>query len=241
VIRSTGLNRDRGSEQRGPDLLVVDDCRLSRDGLVALIQRDFRPMTVRAVEDTNSLLSSLDNQLPDVILLNLASFDSYSMMQVAHQRSHDSKLIVLGVSEHDEAQILACAEAGVNGYHLRNASLSDLADLIEGVMVGDCPCSPRVAAFLLNRVASLAADSHPSRTAYALTQREIQIVRFLEMGLSNKEIATHLSIEVGTVKNHVHSLLAKLGVRRRAHAAAVLRGRTERGGSPEVGMVFGAH
>ena len=78
---------------------------------------------------------------------------------------------------------------------------------------------------LLRRLAVLAADGRSNRNVLALTERETQIVQLLELGLSNKQIAAQLCIEVTTVKNHVHSLLAKLGVRRRAHAAAVVRGR----------------
>jgi DNA-binding NarL/FixJ family response regulator len=212
-----------------PDLLIVDDCRLYRDGLAVIIAREYGPAAVRTAHDTDSMLRALDERRPDVILLNLASFESRSVMQAAHTHSPQSRLIVLGVCEDDEAEIVACAEAGVSGYHLRTGSLADLVQLIGSVIAGESPCSPRVTALLLRRLAAVAVDGHSDSRELALTQRETQIVHLLELGLSNKEIAAHLCIEVATVKNHVHSLLAKLGVRRRAHAAAVLRGRTSVG------------
>jgi DNA-binding NarL/FixJ family response regulator len=212
-----------------PDLLIVDDCRLYRDGLAVIIAPEYGPAAVRTAHDTDSMLHALDVRRPDVILLSLASFESRTVMQAAHTHSPQSRLIVLGVCEDDEAEIVACAEAGVSGYHLRTGSLADLVQLIGSVIAGESPCSPRVTALLLRRLAALAVDGHSDSRELALTQRETQIVHLLELGLSNKEIAAHLCVEVATVKNHVHSLLAKLGVRRRAHAAAVMRGRTSVG------------
>jgi DNA-binding NarL/FixJ family response regulator len=209
----------------GPDLLVVDDCRLYREGLATIMVERYGPAAVRTAHDADSLLRALNEQCPDVVLLNLASFDSHALMRAARARAPQSRLIVLGATEDDEGEIVACAEAGVSGYHLRTGSLTDLVQLISSVIAGESLCSPRVAALLLRRLAVLGADGRSDSKVPALTQREIQIVHLLELGLSNKEIATQLSIEVATVKNHVHSLLAKLGVRRRAHAAAVLRGR----------------
>jgi len=209
----------------GPDLLIVDDCRLYRDGLAAIIAREYSGGTIRTAYDTASMLQALDHCCPDVILLNLASFDCHALMRAARACARQSRLIVLGVSEDDEGEILACAEAGVSGYHLRTGSLTDLVELIASVVAGGSLCSPRVTAILLGRLAALAADGRSNSRVLTLTQREIQIVGLLELGLSNKEIAARLCIEVATVKNHVHSLLAKLGVRRRTHAAAVLRGR----------------
>jgi DNA-binding NarL/FixJ family response regulator len=209
-----------------PDLLIVDDCRLYREGLSAILARQYAAGAIRTAHDTSSLLRALEDRCPDVILLNLASFDSHALMRAARTHSPQSRMIVVGASEGDEGEIVACAEAGVTGYHLRTDSLPDLVHLIAGVIAGESLCSPRVTALLLRRLAVLAADGHSDRKELVLTQRETQIVHLLELGLSNKEIAAQLCIEVATVKNHVHSLLAKLGVRRRAHAVAVMRGRT---------------
>jgi DNA-binding NarL/FixJ family response regulator len=210
----------------GPDLLIIDDCRLYRDGLAEIIARECSHVAVRTAHDAASMLRALGQRCPDVILLNLASTDSRALMQTARAHSPQSRLIVLGVCEDDESEIVDCAEAGVSGYHLRTASLAELVQLIGSVIAGESLCSPRITALLMRRLAVLAADGRSDNKVLALTERENQIVQLLELGLSNKEIAVRLCIEVATVKNHVHSLLAKLGVRRRAHAAAVMRGRT---------------
>lgn len=213
----------------GPDLLIVDDCRLYREGLAAILAHQYGPGSIRTAQDMNSMLRVLDDRRPDVILLNLASFDNHALLQVARSHAPQSLLIVVGASEEDEGEIVACAEAGVSGYHLRTSSLTDLVHLISSVIAGESVCSPRVTALLLRRLASLAADGRSDSKALILTQRENQVVRLLELGLSNREIAAKLCIEVATVKNHVHSLLAKLGVRRRTHVVAVMRRRANVG------------
>jgi DNA-binding NarL/FixJ family response regulator len=133
------------------------------------------------------------------------------------------KVIVLGVSEDDEAGIVACAEAGVAGYHLRTEALDDLLGLIGRVAVGESSCSARVSSILLRRLSALAQQRPPMAKEVVLTAREAQILRMLEMGLSNRDIAAELCIALHTVKNHVHSVLTKLGVGTRAEAAARFR------------------
>jgi DNA-binding NarL/FixJ family response regulator len=83
--------------------------------------------------------------------------------------------------------------------------------------------SPRVSGMLLRRLSALAAQQQPVANEAALTPREVQILRMVELGLSNRDIADRLCIAVHTVKNHVHSLLTKLGVSTRFEAAALSR------------------
>src|SRR5258708_26522839 len=108
-----GMNSARTD---GADLLIVDDCRLYREGLAEDIARECSQVAVRTAHDTASMLHALHQRCPDVILLNLASSDSSALMQTARAQTPQSRLIVLGVCEHDESEIVACAEAGVSGY-----------------------------------------------------------------------------------------------------------------------------
>lgn len=211
-----------GASSCSVSVLIVDDCTLYREGLAAIIPSESAVADVRAAHDLGSLHASIGSCTPDVILLNLASIGSRTLLSTARTISPESRLIVIGVSEDDEEQIVACAEAGVAGYHLRTESLHDLLQLIQAVAMGETKCSPRVTAVLLRRLSALAARHRPASTVLTLTAREDQILRLLHVGLSNRQIATRLCIEVHTVKNHVHSVLVKLGVRTRAEAAAVL-------------------
>ena len=109
------------------------------------------------------------------------------------------------------------------GYVGRGDSLEDLVAAVESAARGELHCSPKIAGSLVRRVAILAAGRAVVSLQGRLTSREREIARFLEKGLSNKEIATALCIEVATVKNHVHNLLEKLNVHRRTHVAGAVR------------------
>ena len=92
------------------------------------------------------------------------------------------RIIVLGASENDESEIVACAEAGVAGYHMRTDSLEDLLVLIRKVAAGESSCPPRVSAILLRRLTALASRRQPAAKELVLTAREAQILRMLELG-----------------------------------------------------------
>src|SRR3982751_1489966 len=115
-----------------------------------------------------------------------------------------------------------CAESGPRGYVPRDQSRDELVEVLKSAARGEALCSPQVAAALLKRVAGLATDG-PDEPAVALTRRERGSAMLVERGLSKKEIAKRLVIEVPTVKTHVHTLLEKLNATRRADAAAWVR------------------
>jgi two-component system nitrate/nitrite response regulator NarL len=127
-----------------------------------------------------------------------------------------------------EGDVIACAEAGVACCLTADASIDDLVAAIASVARGEAPCSPWTAAVLTRRVAALAGEQRaparaPEPATARLTARELEIVELVDRGLTNKEIARELCIELPTVKNHVHRILEKLGARRRADAAALIR------------------
>jgi DNA-binding NarL/FixJ family response regulator len=104
----------------------------------------------------------------------------------------------------------------------RDASVDDVVRVLQTVAQGWTAWSPKVAEALLNRLASVARSNHAPGSR--LTSREREIFALIDRGLSNKEIATELRIELPTVKNHVHNVLSKLNAARRGEAAAMLRG-----------------
>jgi DNA-binding NarL/FixJ family response regulator len=133
-------------------------------------------------------------------------------------------ILALALSPQSEQEIVETAEAGICGYIPPDASIEDLMEAIERASRGEMMCSPRVAGTLARRIATLASGRGPLATSASLTARETEVVELLEIGLSNKQIARRLSIRLATVKNHVHSILAKLNVKRRGEAVAALRG-----------------
>jgi len=96
------------------------------------------------------------------------------------------------------------------------ASVADLLDLIDGIARGEQVCPSRIAGSLLRRLAAQGLDRAPVAEAQPLTRREQEILRLVGAGLSNKDIARRLSINLGTTKTHVHNVLGKLHLQRRA-------------------------
>jgi DNA-binding NarL/FixJ family response regulator len=209
-------------------VLIVDDYTLYREYLAAVIASN-GSATPCVAWDLSSLVGAFEDSMPRVVLLNAATRDSAYLLRQTLKMNPTAQVIVLGMSEDDELEIVACAEAGVAGYHMRSESLEDLLLLIRKVAAGESLCSPRVSAILLRRLSALASQPQPAAEEPVLTAREAQILRMLELGLSNRDIAGRLCIAIHTVKNHMHSLLAKLGVSTRAEAAALSRtiGETE--------------
>lgn len=211
------------SHQR-PDakILILDGCTLQRENLAAVFAANGSSMPAVAW-DVPSLRAAVDVTSPDIVLLNMLTSENVNLLSSIRETCPHAKVIVVGISEDDESEIVACAEAGVAGYHLRTESLNDLFVLISKVFDGESLCSPKVSTILLKRLSSLAAQRQPEAKELVLTAREIQVLRMLEIGLSNRDIAERLCIALHTVKNHVHSILGKLGVSTRAQAVAVSR------------------
>jgi DNA-binding NarL/FixJ family response regulator len=203
-------------------ILIVDDCTLYRENLAVALSANGASST-HAAWDMASLLSAFEACKPDVVLLSMSTKDSSALLHAMIEARPDVKVIAVGVWEGDESTIVASAEAGVTGYHLRDESFADLLLLIREVVEGESVCSPKVAAVLLRRLSALASARKPDMGELVLTARELQILALLEIGLSNREIANQLCIALHTVKNHVHSVLGKLGVSTRAQAVAASR------------------
>jgi len=208
--------------RQGPTCLIIDDSRLHRENLAAVLMRYGRPESAVAW-DFPSVCAALADAAPDIVLVNMDTRDNVTLLRSVRAQCPAAKVIAIGVPEDDEAAIIACAEAGVVGYHLRGESVEDLLALMSRVDRGESSCSPRVSAILLKRLSALAAQRHVGEKELVLTTREIQILRLLELGLSNGDIADRLCIALHTVKNHVHSILGKLGVSTRVEAAAHAR------------------
>ena len=218
---------------RDARILIVDDCTLSRECLAAIFALEVR-VPPSAAWDLRSLMSALEENAPSVILVNIETRDCAVLLRQALDVSPNARVIVLGISEDDESAIVACAEAGVAGYHFRTEPLDGLLVLIRKVAAGESVVSPRISGMLLRRLSALAAQRQPVANETVLTPREAQILRMLELGLSNRDIAAQLCIAVHTVKNHVHSVLTKLGVNSRAEAAAFSRTVSTPSGTQEL-------
>lgn len=214
-------------------ILIVDDCVLHRDSLAAALAANGTPAACCAW-DLLTLATAIRDIPGCLMLLNIATRNSEALLRTALATDPDVRVVILGVSDDDDDGVIECAEAGATAYHTRTESFEELLDVMGKVAAGEPSCSPRVSAILLRRLAALASERQPDVQELVLTAREAQILGMLKMGLSNREIAAQLCIAVHTVKNHVHSLLTKLGVRTRAEAAALLHPTNYAVATPEI-------
>lgn len=141
------------------------------------------------------------------------------------ERDPSAKILVIGLRESEQA-ILKYVEAGVDGYVLRDNSVDTLLQKIRAAAQGRALVSPDIAHAIMSRLTELAQLFSRVETALddpvELTPREQEVLDLVGEGLTNRQIADRLYIEVGTVKNHVHNILQKLEVSSREDAAAYL-------------------
>ncbi|MEU4219225.1 response regulator transcription factor [Actinoplanes sp. NPDC026623] len=201
-------------------VLVVNDLRILRDHLITRLRAQPNVSAATGAADAEDAAGLLSAEGFAVVLVSLTTPGSLEICRAA--AGAGSRVIALGVTT-DEDEAVACAEAGVTGYVLRHEPDEALFSVLATVGRGEISCPPPVAAALMRRMGR-GRDAGPPNGIGRLTAREREILGLIDRGMSNKEIAKLLFIEVRTVKNHVHNLLEKLSVRRRGEAAAVLRG-----------------
>jgi two-component system nitrate/nitrite response regulator NarL len=210
-------------DELGPvRLLIVSDIRLHRESLVQCLAH-FSGLTVVAQSSSSpEALHAVVESRPEVILLDIGSERSLELAALLNREKPTMKIIAYGVHDREQ-EVIACAEAGVGGCFPWDGSLSELAAAVIGSRRNEMCCSPKAVTALFRRVASLARLVPPEPSVSPLTGREIEILSHIARGLSNKEIAQQLNIEVPTVKNHVHNILEKLQVTSRHHAVRRMR------------------
>ena len=201
-------------------IFIVANIRLYREGLARCLLNEHEIVGMAA--EGREALQAVADLHPDVVLLDMATLESVAMIRAIAEIAPGTRVVALALPE-TEVHVISCAEAGIAGYLPCDGSLADLRSAIRNVVHGETLLSPRMTASLLRRIATLAAERPPETERPELTFRELEIVDLIDQGLSNKQIARHLVIEEATVKNHVHNLLTKLGVHRRAEAAAIVR------------------
>jgi two-component system, NarL family, nitrate/nitrite response regulator NarL len=210
-------------------VLILTEVGVYRDGLARLLTRDRRFEVVGVAAGVKEALAALEEVGPDIVLLDMPAPAGANAVRALLAAAPQVKVVALAVPE-VERDVLAFAEAGAAGYVAREGSMEDLVAVVESVSRGEVLCSPGIAATLLRRVGAVARGGAKETSDGRLTARELDVLRLIEEGRSNKEIARALSIALPTVKNHVHSILEKLNVHRRTEAAA----RARRHGLPRL-------
>jgi len=215
-------------------VLVIEDNRLVRDGLAALLdaQPDFK--VVAAAEGANAGLLQVRETKPHVVLVDaaLGNHDSHRLVESVKKEAPQSKVIVMDLLPAQE-DVIAFIKAGANGFIVKDATIEDFVRTIRSVAEGADVVPPALTGTLLSHIVDQAVTRSTAAVleAVQMTKREREITTLIAEGMSNKEIAQRLNIATYTVKSHVHNILEKLALHSRLQIAAHAH---KSGASPSV-------
>jgi DNA-binding NarL/FixJ family response regulator len=205
------------------DVILVDDQTLVRQGIRSLLALAADIRVVAEAADGEEALAVIAATKADVVLLDvrMPKKTGIEVLEALRARGADTRAILLTTFD-DDAVALAGIRLGARGFLLKDVSLEQLTDAIEVVAHGGTLFSPAITERVLRGLERIAPRFEASSLPEPLTKREIEVLRLMAGGSSNREIADALGTAEGTVKNHASSVFAKLGVRDRTRA--VLRG-----------------
>jgi len=206
-------------------LLLVDDQRLMLDGLKLLLEIESDLTVVGEAADGQEALDAYASVQPDVVLMDIRmpGMDGVEATRRILARWPDAKIIILTTFDDDE-YVFEGLRAGALGYLLKAVSGEELARAIRTVAAGGALIDPSVTRKVVEAFTRIAGPPPSSLAsspilAEPLTERELEVLRLLADGLSNREIAQRLYLAEGTVKNYVSNILGKLDARDRTQAA----------------------
>ena len=204
-------------------VLLLDDQGLFREALATLLGLHSQLEIVGEAGDGEAGVALAQTLRPDVVLMDLRMPGMSGVEATRRLRSlvPEARVLVLTTFEDDD-EVLAAIEAGAAGYMLKASPAEKLVEAICTVMRGGSPLEPSVASKVMAELARLSrrqSEERCQRLADPLSTRELEVLRALCEGLSNKEIGSKLGLTEGTVKNHMTQVLSKLGVLDRTQAA----------------------
>jgi DNA-binding NarL/FixJ family response regulator len=203
-------------------ILLVDDQRLMREGLRVLLALEPDLEVIGEAEDGAAALRAYEALQPDVVLMDvrMPGMDGVEATWRLRERWPKARIVILTTFDDDE-YVFEALRAGALGYLLKDVSGHDLAQAVRTVAAGGALIQPSVAAKVVAEFARMAPPAREVDAGLAepLSEREVQILRLLAGGLTNRQIAERLSMAEGTIKNYVTNILGKLGARDRTQAA----------------------
>jgi two-component system nitrate/nitrite response regulator NarL len=201
-------------------VLIIDDHALFRSGIKSVLQRQADFVVVDEAGDGLEGVKRAKQSGPDVILLDLhmPGISGLEALSLLADEAPTAQVVMLTVSE-DTDDLLDALRAGARGYLLKNIDTEFLLDSIRRAAQGESVMSPHMAARLADAMRVLAGAGTASSAAGKLSLREREVIALLAQSASNKEIARELNLSESTVKIHVQSILRKLNLSSRVHAA----------------------
>jgi two-component system NarL family response regulator len=208
-------------------ILLVNEFRLIGNVIVAALEDETDIHVVGCVTTPKEALEIVQENDVDVALVStrLSEEGAINLTRAITDFAPSTKVLALGLTE-EKQRVLRYVEAGATGYILKDDSLDDLIETVRAAQEGKVFVSPQIAAAMMERLSDLAqifssVENNVADTP-GLTSRELEVLELIGKDFTNQEIADHLVIEIGTVKNHVHNILDKLNVGSRGEAAAYL-------------------
>jgi DNA-binding NarL/FixJ family response regulator len=216
-----GTERAAGSAPDVIRVVVADDHALFRRGLIMVLELEDGVEVVGEAEDGTEVVRLVEELAPDVVLMDvrMPKVSGIEATRAISQAVPTAKILMLTVSD-DEDDLYDAIKAGANGYLLKEISIEEVAASIRAVVTGQSLISPSMASKLLSEFTALAkrADERQAMPSPRLTERELEVLKLVAQGMSNREIAAELFISENTVKNHVRNILEKLHLHSRMEA-----------------------
>ena len=201
-------------------VLIVDDHALFRQGVSSILRTQPAIEVVGEAGDGRAAVTMYQHLTPDAVVMdiNMPVMDGIEATRQIKELDPSARILILTVSDTDES-LFEAVKVGASGYVLKNAAPDTVVESIIRVSRGE-PVIPGNLAVRIIHEMSKPKDRKPVPDVDALTEREIEVLRQLSTGASNKEIASILFISENTVRNHVRNILDKLHVSNRVQAAA---------------------
>ncbi|HOU14674.1 MAG TPA: response regulator transcription factor [Anaerolineae bacterium] len=203
-------------------VLICDDQWIVCEGLEAILDADLEIEVAGIAHDGAEALDKVAATHPDVVLMDLKMpiMNGVQATRKIVEQYPQVKVLVLTTYGDDE-WLFDAVRSGAVGYLLKGAPRANLIAAVKGAAAGESHIDPAVAGKLLGHIARQGAPAVDSTLLDALSDRELEILRLVARGLSNAEIATHLFLSPGTVRNYVSAILTKLNVTDRTQAAVL--------------------
>jgi two-component system NarL family response regulator len=200
-------------------VLIADDHALFRRGLVMVLEGEDGIEVVAEAEDGEEAVARAEETAPDVVLMDvrMPKMSGIEATRAIAEVVPSARILMLTVSD-EEDDLYEAVKAGATGYLLKEISIEEVANAIRAVITGQSLISPSMASKLLTEFNNLAKAAQQKVLAPRLTDRELQVLKLVAQGLSNREVAEQLFISENTVKNHVRNILEKLQLHSRMEA-----------------------
>ncbi|OGU75243.1 MAG: hypothetical protein A2V93_00870 [Ignavibacteria bacterium RBG_16_34_14] len=204
-------------------ILLIEDNRLLREGLTAVLKKQHDMNVVETVGDGENIMMSMHKYKPEVMLLDLGlrSRNSLNLVKLVKKNFPSTKVIMMDLIPL-QADVFEFVQAGVSGFILKDARVNDFLTTIRSVAKGLQVLPSNLTGSLFSQIVEYAVNgSKPSAIidSVRMTKREKQVIELISDGYTNKEIAQKLHLSTHTVKSHVHNILEKLSLNTRVQIA----------------------